>query len=40
MEKIEALKEERQNIILQIQQEKANNNNIELLKTLKINIIH
>ena len=30
-----ATDQERQNIILQIQQEKANNNNIELLKTLK-----
>ena len=35
IDKIEALKEERQNIILRIQQEKANNNNIELLRTLK-----
>ena len=35
IEKIEALKEERQNIILQIQQEKANNNDIEILKSLK-----
>jgi vacuolar-type H+-ATPase catalytic subunit A/Vma1 len=35
MEKIEALKEDRQNIILQMQQEKANNNDKEILKTLK-----
>ena len=34
IEKIEALKQERQNIILQIQQQKANNNK-ELLKSLK-----
>jgi len=35
MEKIEALKEDRRNIILQMQQEKANNNDKEILKTLK-----
>jgi len=35
MEKIEALKQERHNILLQIHQEKANNNNIEILKSLK-----
>ena len=35
MEKIEAFKEDRQNIILQMQQEKANNNDKEILKTLK-----
>ena len=34
MEKIEALKQERHNILLQIQQEKTNNN-IEILKSLK-----
>lgn len=35
MEKIEALKQDRTNILLEIQQEKANNNDIEILKSLK-----
>ena len=35
IEKIEALKAERENIILKIQQEKANNNNNEIIKPLK-----
>ena len=35
MEKIEVLKQERENILLQIQEQKANNNDIEILKSLK-----
>ena len=34
--KIEALKAERENIILKIQQEKANNNNNEIIKPLNL----
>ncbi len=35
MEKIEALKQEREYILFQIQEQKANNNDIEILKSLK-----
>jgi len=35
IEKIETLKEERQNITLQIQHEKSNNNNDNIIKQLK-----
>jgi hypothetical protein len=39
IEKIEALKKERINILLEIQEEKENKNDNEILKSLKINII-
>jgi hypothetical protein len=35
MEKIDVLKQEREYILFQIQEQKANNNDIEILKSLK-----
>lgn len=35
IDKIEALKQDRENILLQIQEQKANNNDKEILKSLK-----
>jgi len=35
MEKIEALKKEREYILFQIQEQKVNNNDLEILKSLK-----